>query len=139
MQSRTAFKYMMTLKGSTPKTVTQPPLQSYGGRINELNGLIHATLIKPTDYWLGADDEPAAIKTRLGWTILGVLGSEPTTSALCHHAFASSDVLIVAELADQLRFIPDVAGRPELRLVFRRKLLSTVGQASTTTPCWHSA
>jgi hypothetical protein len=124
----------MTLKGSTPKTVTQPPLQSYGGRIDVLNGLNHATLISPTDYWLGADDDPAAIKTRLGWTILGVLGSEPTTSALCHHAFASSDVLIVAELADQLRFMPKVAGRPELRLVFRRKLLSTVGQASTTTP-----
>jgi hypothetical protein len=123
LQLKTAFGDMVTLKGSTLKTVTQPvpvynweqlrhrwthlndlpPLRSSGGRIDVLIGLNHTTLITPTDYRLGADDEPAAIKTRLGWTILGVLGSGSTTEALCHRAFASSDVHITAELVEQLR------------------------------------
>ncbi len=80
-----------------------PPLRSSGGRIDVLIGLNHTTLITSTDYRLGADDEPAAIKTRLRWTILGVLGSGSTTEALCHRAFASSDVHITAELVEQLR------------------------------------
>ncbi|KZR98256.1 Uncharacterized protein APZ42_006409, partial [Daphnia magna] len=123
LQLMTAFGDIVTLKGSTLKTVTQPvpvynweqlrhrwthlndlpPLRSSGGRIDVLIGLNHTSLITPTDYRLGADDEPAAIKTRLGWTILGVLGSGSTTEALCHRAFASPDVHITAELVEQLR------------------------------------
>ncbi|XP_045027086.1 uncharacterized protein LOC123470616 [Daphnia magna] len=123
LQLMTACSDMVTLRGSTLKTVTQPvpvynweqlrhrwtnlndlpPLRSSGGRIDVLIGLNHTTLITPTDYRLGADDEPAAIKTRLGWTILGVLGSGSTTEALCHRAFASPDVHIAAELVEQLR------------------------------------
>ncbi|KAI9557306.1 hypothetical protein GHT06_017134 [Daphnia sinensis] len=123
LQLRTAFGSMVTLRGSTLKTVTQPvpvynweqlrhqwthlhdlpPLRSSGGRIGILIGLNYTTLITPTDYRLGADDEPAAIKTRLGWTILGVIGPGPTARALCHRAFASSDVHITAELVNQVR------------------------------------
>ena len=120
----TAFGERVTLKGSTMRTITQPvpvidweslrtkwshlqslpPLRSSGGRIDVLVGLNHATLITAVQSEIGADTEPTATKTRLGWTIQGIIDHHhDSVQAKCHRVFATPDVTIECQLVEQLR------------------------------------
>ena len=88
-----------------------PPLRSAGGRVDVLVGLNHATLIAAVESRIGADDEPTATKTRLGWTVQGVVGEQTGTKrvAALHatilRAFASTDV--TPALLEQVRRFAD--------------------------------
>jgi len=85
-----------------------PPLRSTGGRVDVLVNLNHATLIAAVESRIGADDE---IKTRLGWTVQGVVGEQTGTTrvaalhAIILSAFASTDV--TSALLEQVRRFAD--------------------------------
>ncbi|XP_046452741.1 uncharacterized protein LOC124200515 [Daphnia pulex] len=58
------------------------PLEESGGRIDILLGLDHRHLVIPLDVRSGADNEPYAFKSKLGWIVRGVLGeADPKQSA----------------------------------------------------------
>jgi hypothetical protein len=50
------------------------PLEQSGGRFDILLGLDHSHLVIPLDVRSGADNEPYAFKSKLGWIVRGVLG-----------------------------------------------------------------
>ena len=48
------------------------PLTETGGRVDILLGVDHADLMLATEYRMGVQNEPCAIKTNLGWVVRGI-------------------------------------------------------------------
>ena len=69
------------------------PVQESGGRIDVLLGLDHSNLLAVLESRVGGEHEPFASRTRLGWVVRGLLGSDigPMTTAHIHHISATSE------------------------------------------------
>jgi hypothetical protein len=69
------------------------PVQESGGKIDVLVGLDHSNLLAVLESRVGGEHEPFASRTRLGWVIRGLLGSDigPMTTAHIHHISATSE------------------------------------------------
>ncbi|XP_045030400.1 uncharacterized protein LOC123477414 [Daphnia magna] len=118
----TASGEEFSIEGSTVRSITRPvpvirwdelkrrwshltdvPAQrDCGGRVDILLGLDYAPLITPSESRIGGADEPVASKTRLGWTLQGVIGLDGGwNAARIHRVCASTD--ITAQLVAQLK------------------------------------
>ncbi|XP_045028164.1 uncharacterized protein LOC123471199 [Daphnia magna] len=100
-----------TLQGSTMPTVASPvpltdwntlkkrwrhladlPLESNGGRVDILLGIDQAYLTTAIESRFGQEDEPTAIRTRLGWVVRGVIGNTfRNLMARTHAVFTSME------------------------------------------------
>jgi hypothetical protein len=100
LRLRTSFGETVIINGSTIDSIRKPvpmidwekirkrwshmedvPSQrNCGGQVDILIGLDHATLITPTESRFGRDDEPTASRTRLGWTLQGILEEDESIS-----------------------------------------------------------
>ena len=122
LRLQTASGEIVSINGSTIRSITKPvpvidweklrkrwshmedvpPQRNCGGRVDILIGLDHAALITPSEARLGKDDEPTASRTRLGWTLQGIVGPDGEWStARVHRICTTSD--ITSQLIDQVK------------------------------------
>lgn len=122
LQIETAFGETVYVSGSTVRSITQavpvidwerlrdrwphfqdlPPLRSSSGQVDLLLGLDYATLMAPSDSRCGQENEPIAVRTRLGWVLQGVVdGGVTNRSIRIHQALVTTD--LNDQLVDQLR------------------------------------
>jgi hypothetical protein len=69
------------------------PVQESGGKTDVLVGLDHSNLLAVLESRVGGERETFASRTRLGWVVRGLLGSDigPMTTAHIHHISATSE------------------------------------------------
>jgi hypothetical protein len=100
LRLRTSFRETVFINGSTVDSIRRPvpmidwekirkrwshmehvPSQrNCGGQVDILIGLDHAALITPTESRFGRDDKPTVTRTRLGWTLQGIMEEEEPIS-----------------------------------------------------------
>jgi hypothetical protein len=75
------------------------PVQESGGKIDVLVGLGHSNLLAVLESGVGGEREPFASRTRLGWVVRDLLGSDigPMTTAHINHISATSESLLDEE------------------------------------------
>ena len=81
------------------------PLRVSGGQVDILLGLDHAQLSAVIETRIGEENEPVAIRTRLGWIVRGVVGVDvkPTTARVYSAFTTIEDGESRSNLADAMR------------------------------------
>ena len=117
LQIEAAFGETVFVNGSTVRSITQavpviewellrdrlahfhdlPPLRSSGGQVDVLLGLDYATLMAPSDSRCGQENEPIAVRTRVGWVLQGVVDDGRVNRSIRIHR-----ALVTTNLSDQL-------------------------------------